>query len=35
LNLSSQPRFLSFETALINSHGLSGTNSCLLLRRCN
>jgi 3-oxoacyl-(acyl-carrier-protein) synthase len=35
LNLSARPRFLPFETALINSHGLSGTNSCLLLRRCN
>jgi 3-oxoacyl-[acyl-carrier-protein] synthase II len=34
LNLSAQPRFLPFTTALINSHGLSGTNSCLLLRRC-
>lgn len=35
LNLSAQPRFLPFKTALVNSHGLSGTNSCLLLQRCN
>lgn len=34
LNLSARPRFMPFSTALINSHGLSGTNSCLLLRRC-
>lgn len=34
LNLSALPRFMACKTALINSHGLSGTNSCLLLRRC-
>jgi 3-oxoacyl-[acyl-carrier-protein] synthase II len=34
LNLSASPRFVRFSTALINSHGLSGTNSCLLLERC-
>ncbi|MBM3854730.1 MAG: hypothetical protein FJ399_16515 [Verrucomicrobia bacterium] len=34
LNLSAAARFMQFTTALINSHGLSGTNSCLLLRRC-
>jgi 3-oxoacyl-(acyl-carrier-protein) synthase len=34
LNLSAQPRILPFNTALVNSHGLSGTNSCLLLERC-
>lgn len=34
LNLSASARFLPFKTALVNSHGLSGTNSCLLLRRC-
>jgi len=33
LNLSSQTRFIPFKTALINSHGLSGTNSCLLLQK--
>jgi 3-oxoacyl-[acyl-carrier-protein] synthase II len=33
LNLSSEPRHMEFTTALINSHGLSGTNSSLLLRR--
>ena len=34
LNLSSRPRYISFDVALINSHGLSGTNSALLLERC-
>ena len=34
LNLSAQARFVPFATALVNSHGLSGTNSCLLLQRC-
>jgi 3-oxoacyl-(acyl-carrier-protein) synthase len=34
LNLSSRPRFLSFDTVLVNSHGLSGTNSALLLESC-
>lgn len=34
LNLSSQSRFMSFDIALINAHGLSGTNSSLLLQRC-
>jgi len=34
LNLSARPRFMSFSRALINSHGLSGTNSSLLLERC-
>lgn len=34
LNLSAQPRFIPFKTALVNSHGLSGTNSCLVLQRC-
>jgi len=34
LNLSAQARFVPTQTALINAHGLSGTNSCLLLRRC-
>lgn len=35
LNLSSRPRYVSFEKGLVNSHGLSGTNSALLLERCN
>lgn len=35
LNLSANARFMPFTTALISSHGLSGTNSCLLLRRCD
>jgi 3-oxoacyl-[acyl-carrier-protein] synthase II len=34
LNLSAAARFVSTHTALVNSHGLSGTNSSLLLRRC-
>lgn len=34
LNLSSQPRYLSFETGLVDSHGLSGTNSALVLEKC-
>lgn len=34
LNLSARPRYLPMHTALVNSHGLSGTNSCLLLQRC-
>lgn len=35
LNLSASARFVHYSTALINSHGLSGTNSCLLLQRCD
>jgi 3-oxoacyl-[acyl-carrier-protein] synthase II len=34
LNLSAQARFLPLQSALVSSHGLSGTNSCLFLRRC-
>ncbi|MBS0631767.1 MAG: hypothetical protein JSS11_07615 [Verrucomicrobia bacterium] len=34
LNLSAQPRYVPFGAALVNSHGLSGTNSCLLIERC-
>lgn len=34
LNLSEKPRFIITNLGLINSHGLSGTNACLLLRRC-
>ena len=34
LNLSSRPRFVSTNHALINSHGLSGANSCILIKRC-
>ncbi len=33
LNLSSAARFMDSRVALINSHGLSGTNSALVLRR--
>jgi 3-oxoacyl-(acyl-carrier-protein) synthase len=33
LNLSSCPRFLPTSNVIINSHGLSGTNSCLLVQR--
>jgi 3-oxoacyl-(acyl-carrier-protein) synthase len=35
LNLSARPRFISFDAALVNSHGISGTNSALLMERCN
>ncbi len=31
LNLSSQTRFISHRTTLVNAHGLSGTNACLVL----
>jgi 3-oxoacyl-(acyl-carrier-protein) synthase len=34
LNLSARPRFVPSRLALINSHGISGTNSSLLLERC-
>ena len=34
LNLSGSTRWLSSGVTLINGHGLLGTNSCLLLRRC-
>ncbi len=33
LNLSGQPRYLSHGSTLVNAHGLSGTNSCLVLAR--
>jgi 3-oxoacyl-(acyl-carrier-protein) synthase len=33
LNLSSQPRFVSVTNMVVNAHGLSGTNSCLLVQR--
>jgi 3-oxoacyl-(acyl-carrier-protein) synthase len=33
LNLSARPRFVSSNVALVNSHGLSGTNSALILVR--
>jgi len=33
LNLSSQTRYLEHRSALINAHGLSGTNTCLVLTR--
>jgi 3-oxoacyl-(acyl-carrier-protein) synthase len=31
LNLAAQSRFVSHRTALVNAHGLSGTNTCLVL----
>jgi 3-oxoacyl-(acyl-carrier-protein) synthase len=34
LNLSAETRYPKIRTALINSHGLSGTNSCLALSEC-
>lgn len=33
LNLSGLPRFLNIKNALINSHGIAGTNACLLLSK--
>jgi 3-oxoacyl-(acyl-carrier-protein) synthase len=33
LNLSSRARFIPHRATLVNSHGLSGTNSCLVLTR--
>jgi 3-oxoacyl-[acyl-carrier-protein] synthase II len=33
LNLSSQSRAIAHEVALVNSHGLSGTNACLVLSK--
>jgi 3-oxoacyl-(acyl-carrier-protein) synthase len=33
LNLSNRARFFSFNACLVNSHGLSGTNSALFLER--
>lgn len=35
LNLSSNPRFIETKLALVNSHGLSGTNAALLLSSCS
>lgn len=32
LNLSGSARYISHRTALVNAHGLSGTNTCLVLR---
>jgi 3-oxoacyl-(acyl-carrier-protein) synthase len=34
LNLSASPRFMPFQRALVNSHGISGTNSSILLENC-
>lgn len=34
LNLSREPRFLPIGKAIVNSHGLSGANACLVLERC-
>ena len=33
LNLSAQPRHVAHSTTIINAHGLSGTNACLVLKR--
>lgn len=35
LNLSNRARFVPSSLTLVNSHGVSGTNSCLLLERCS
>jgi 3-oxoacyl-(acyl-carrier-protein) synthase len=34
LNLSAETRFSRLRNVLVNSHGLSGTNSCLVLSEC-
>lgn len=33
LNLSGKARFIPYRTALVNAHGLSGTNTCLVLKQ--
>jgi 3-oxoacyl-[acyl-carrier-protein] synthase II len=33
LNLSAAARYIGHQTALVNAHGLSGTNTCLVLRK--
>ena len=33
LNLSARPRYISHRNTLINSHGLSGSNACLVLKQ--
>jgi 3-oxoacyl-(acyl-carrier-protein) synthase len=34
LNLKATPRYLDHSCVLVNAHGLSGTNACLILERC-
>ena len=34
LNLSNQARYLAADRCMINAHGVSGANSCLILERC-
>jgi 3-oxoacyl-(acyl-carrier-protein) synthase len=34
LRLSCFPRYFSYNNVLVNAHGISGTNSCMLLERC-
>lgn len=34
LNLSAETRLISAQSTLINSHGISGSNSCLVLQKC-
>jgi 3-oxoacyl-(acyl-carrier-protein) synthase len=34
LNLSKQPRWIPHNRVLIDAHGVSGTNSCLVVERC-
>lgn len=34
LNLSREPRYVPVRRAIVNSHGLSGANACLVLERC-
>jgi len=34
LNLSNQPRWISADRCLVDAHGVSGANSCLVFARC-
>ncbi len=34
LNLKAAPRFIDHSCVMVNGHGLSGTNACLILERC-
>ena len=34
LNLSNQPRWIAADRCLIDAHGVSGANSCLVVERC-
>jgi 3-oxoacyl-(acyl-carrier-protein) synthase len=34
LDLSNQPRFIPHSNVLVNAHGVSGTNTCVLIEKC-